>query len=268
MKVIQREISDWGDGNRHSGELAVDIHCHCLPGVDDGPATRVESLELCRALVQDGIGTVIASPHQLGRYDGRNSGKSIRDAVDALGTALAERNIPLRLLPGAEVRIDERIPRLIRSGEVLTLADQSFLLLELIPENYIDPLPLIRWLAKEEIKVVIAHPERYRAATRNPDIVRMWVEHGAVLQVNAGSLLGEFGKDAELCAWALMSRPLPLVVATDAHDMKTRPPRLSRAAEQVRRRLGPEVAARACLDNPRKLAGLGESRLIAPTPRP
>ena len=255
MNVIQREIGD-GQSIKSRGrgaELALDIHCHCLPGVDDGPATRAESMDLCRALVDDGIGTVIASPHQLGRYDGRNSGPAVREAADALGAALAERNIPLQVLPGAEVRMDERIGRLIRSGEVLTLADSAVLLLELPPENYIDPLPLIRWLAKQEIRVVIAHPERYRAVNRRPDIVLPWVEHGASLQVNAGSLLGEFGPDAERCAWALMSQPLPLLVATDAHDMKSRPPRLSRAAEQIRRRLGADIARMTCMETPRKL---------------
>jgi protein-tyrosine phosphatase len=263
MNVIQREIGDGQStkANRHGPELAVDIHCHCLPGVDDGPATRPESMELCRALVDDGIGTVIASPHQLGRYDGRNSGPAVREAAEALGAALAGRNIPLLVLPGAEVRMDERIPRLIRSGEVLTLADQTFLLLELPPDNYIDPLPLIRWLSKQEITVVIAHPERYRAVSRRPEIVQPWVEHGASLQINAGSLLGEFGQDAERCAWALLSQPFPLLVATDAHDMKSRPPRLSRAAEQIRRRLGAEIANRACLEGPRKLLGRAVERL-------
>jgi len=255
MNVIQREIGNGQStrANRHGPELALDIHCHCLPGVDDGPATLAESLELCRALVDDGIGTVIASPHQLGRYDGRNSGPAIREAVEALAAALSERNIPLQVLPGAEVRMDERIGRLVRSGEVLTLADRALLLLELPPDNYIDPLPLIRWLARQEIAVIVAHPERYRAVSRRPEIVKPWVEHGASLQINAGSLVGEFGQDAERCAWALLSQPLPLLVATDAHDMKSRPPRLSRAAEQIRRRLGAAIAALTCREYPGKL---------------
>ncbi len=257
MNVIQREIGDGqaAKANRHGPELAIDIHCHCLPGVDDGPATWADSMELCRALVDDGIGTVVASPHQLGRYDGRNPGPSIREAVHALAAALAERNIPLQVLPGAEVRMDERIPRLVRGGEVLTLADSAVLLLELPPENFIDPLPLIRWLARQAIKVVIAHPERYRAVNRRPEIVQPWVEHGACLQVNSGSLLGEFGHAVERCAWGLMAQPMPLLIATDAHDVKSRPPRMSCAAEQIRRRLGAGVAKRACLENPRKLLG-------------
>src|SRR3954469_23259507 len=97
----------------------VDIHCHCLPCLDDGPDSLVESLSLCRALVADGITTVVATPHQLGRYDLRTSGTEIARAVAALRRSLMVEGIPLRVLPGADVRLDERILRLVADGHVL-----------------------------------------------------------------------------------------------------------------------------------------------------
>src|SRR3954466_2539362 len=109
----------------------VDIHCHCLPCLDDGPDSLVESLALCRALVADGITTVVATPHQLGRYDLRNGGPDIAQAAAALQRSLMVENIPLRVLPGADVRIDERIVRLMTEGHVLRLGGGSYLLLEL-----------------------------------------------------------------------------------------------------------------------------------------
>src|SRR5215207_1514833 len=92
---------------------SVDLHCHCLPGLDDGPASLPEALELCRGMVADGTTVAIATPHQLGRYEGRNEGDAVRRAVDELNRTLAAEGVPLRVLPGGDVRIDERIPRLL-----------------------------------------------------------------------------------------------------------------------------------------------------------
>src|SRR5437762_1428407 len=145
-------------GVRHS----VDIHCHCLPCVDDGAGTMVDALALCRALVQDGITTVIATPHQLGRYHGRNEVTAVREAVAALNRRLMVEGLPLRVLPGADVRLDERICRLLDEDRVLTLGDGGvYLLLELPRETFIDPLPLVRRLLQRGVRPVLTHPERY-----------------------------------------------------------------------------------------------------------
>jgi protein-tyrosine phosphatase len=107
----------------------MDVHCHCLPGLDDGPVNTPEALALCRDLVADGIRTVVATPHQLGRYEGRNGGPQIRAAVAQLQQALAQEQIPLVVLAGADVRIDERIPELLESGEVLAVGEAGRYLL-------------------------------------------------------------------------------------------------------------------------------------------
>jgi len=234
---------------------AADLHCHCLPGVDDGPATMHDALQLCRALVSEGISTVVATPHQLGRYDGRNSGRQVRDAVDALAATLAEQSIPLEVLPGGEVRIDERVPAMVRSGDVLTLAGRVYLLLELPEAGYLDPLPLIRFLTREGITVVVAHVERYREVQRRHEIVAAWIEAGAALQINAGSLSGSFGREAERTAWRLIDQEFRLLVATDAHDSRSRPPLLSRAAELIEARYDFQTAFRACIENPWQILG-------------
>src|SRR5688572_5935816 len=125
----------------------ADVHCHCLPGLDDGPATMDDAVALCRALVADGVTTAVATPHQLGRYDLRNGAAEVRKAVAGLRQALAREGVPLTVLPGADVRVDERLPQLLEAGHVLTLADNGrHVLLELPHETYIEPLPLIRLL--------------------------------------------------------------------------------------------------------------------------
>jgi protein-tyrosine phosphatase len=209
-----------------------------------------DALKLCRALVVEGIATVVATPHQLGRYDGRNDGSQVRDAVDVLTVALAEHSIPLEVLGGGEVRIDERIPAMLRGGQVLTLAGGDYLLLELPESGYLDPLPLIRFLGRGGITAIIAHVERYREVQKRLEIVNPWIEAGAALQINAGSLTGNFGRDAERTSWHLIDQEFRLLVATDAHDIRARPPQLSHAAELIERRFGVDTAVRTCIENP------------------
>ena len=130
----------------------VDIHCHCLPGLDDGPGTMDQAVALCRALAGDGVTSVIATPHQLGRYDLINSASRIREAITELRDALASAQIPLSVWPGGDVRIDERILELIDRDQVLTLADAGrYVLLELPHDILVDPVPLIAMLSAAEL---------------------------------------------------------------------------------------------------------------------
>jgi protein-tyrosine phosphatase len=110
---------------RSGATRSVDIHCHCLPGLDDGPATLAESLRLCEALIADGVTTVIATPHQLGGYDRVNTAAVIRDAVAALTAELDTAGLPLEIFPGADVRVDERLLRLLDNDQVLTSGDRT-----------------------------------------------------------------------------------------------------------------------------------------------
>ncbi len=95
---------------RFGGERSVDIHCHCLPGVDDGPPTMEDAVALCRVLARDGFTDIISTPHELGRWDNSNQPLILRSVVKELQNRLDAERIPLNIYPGAEVRIDERIP--------------------------------------------------------------------------------------------------------------------------------------------------------------
>jgi protein-tyrosine phosphatase len=238
---------------RFGADQCVDIHCHCLPGLDDGPATLEEAVALCRALVADGITTVIATPHQLGRYDRQNRGDIVRSAVQSLRAALTEAAVPLNVLAGADVRLDERIVPLLASGEVLTLDGGPYLLLELPHETYIEPAPLIRLLASRGVRSIVTHPERHEAVRRRPELVGPWLRAGALLQLTAGSLVGSFGAKAEAAAWQWLAAGSASFVATDAHDVQRRPPCMTQAIEAIERRLGVEVARRVCVDYPARV---------------
>jgi len=229
----------------------VDVHCHCLPGLDDGPTSMVEAVALCETLAADNVGLVVATPHQLGRFESSTPAGAVRRTVERLNRALAERGVNLRVLPGGEVRLDERIAELLARDEILTLADMKrHVLVELPDEIFIDAGPLFRELRSQGVEVVIAHPERNLPLLRQPQILRRWLDRGASLQVTAGSLTGCFGRDVKQVAWELVARGWTVCVASDAHDRADGQSGLGMASEMIATRLGTEVARLLCAENP------------------
>ncbi len=232
----------------------TDVHCHCLPGLDDGPANGMETLALCGSLVTDGVHQVVATPHQLGRFEGRCEAWAIRQAVEHLNQSLERIQSPLTVLAGADVRLDERIPRLLEADEILTVGDTGrYLLLELPHEVFIDPFVLLTRLGDMGVTAVITHPERHGFLAQKPDYVKRWLEYSPCLQITAGSLAGAFGRPSEGTAWALIHAPLPVLVATDAHDITARAPRMTEAYQRLSQRLGQSVADVLCVENPQRL---------------
>lgn len=230
---------------------SVDVHCHLLAGLDDGPDTLEESIALCGALVADGITSVVASPHQLERYNRENTLAVIEAKIAELVSELQKLAIPLEIVPGADVRIDERLAKLLDVGEISTIANLGRqLLLELPHEFIVNPLSTIAMLGKRGIQTIMTHPERHRYLRGSVSGPRSWVQAGAVVQVTAGSLLGEFGNSANEHAWRLVEAGVAGLVASDAHGAQQRPPRMGEALALVSRVMGEEVARRICLENP------------------
>ncbi len=236
---------------RFDQEKYVDIHCHCLACVDDGPATTNEALALCRGLVNDCIANVIATPHQLGRFSDCNEAAQIREAVFILNEELKSNNIALTIMPGGDVRVDERICQLLENDKILTLADGGrYILLELPHQVFIDIEPLLVELACLGVQAVISHPERHPVLAKQPKILLKWLAHSAHLQVTAASLLGDFGVVAQSAAWRFLSSGWVSFVATDSHNLDSRRPRMKDAFEHISIRLGETVARLVCIENP------------------
>jgi len=245
LPAQQRRLAAFGIGQ------CVDIHCHILPALDDGPRDMSQAVALCAALAEDGITTVMATPHQLGRYDRLNSAAVIGEEIEALVAVLEAEQIPLNVLPGGDVRIDERLAKLLDAGEIISLANQEkHLLLELPHELLVDPTDTIIMLCQRGLQPILTHPERHPYLAGKDDLLSDWVDRGAVIQLTAGSLLGEFGPQASSQAWRILQRGLASLVATDSHDVVRRPPRLSRALAMLTGELGAETARSLCIDNP------------------
>jgi protein-tyrosine phosphatase len=244
----------------HRWEKFTDIHCHCLPGLDDGPRTMDEAITLCRRLVAEGIETVVATPHQLGRFDGRNDATIVRDVTSRLNTQLQKAGVGLTVLPGGDVRVDERVCRLLQADQILTLADAGkYILLELPHEIFIDVEPLLNELAALEVKAIISHPERHNVLLRQSKVVLKWLDIGAYFQIDACSLLGDWGTEVCRGAWRFLSSGWAAFVATDAHDTSARRPRMRAAFKRICTRLGEDFARLVCIENPTRLVNSEET---------
>ena len=231
----------------------VDVHCHILAGIDDGPADWAESLAMARLAVADGISTVVATPHQLGNY-GENDGDRIRASCRQLQGLLRQRGVPLRVVPGADVRIEPDMVGKIRSGDVLTLADhRRHVLLELPHEVYFPLDRLLRSLHAAGLVGILSHPERNRGILARPQVVEPLVDAGCLLQVTAGSLVGTFGPQIKGFAEWLVVERLVHFIATDAHGATSRRPLLKRAFDRVAEIAGQRAAWELCSRNPGRL---------------
>ena len=232
----------------------TDIHCHCLPGLDDGPSTVFEAFVLCQALAAEGIATVVATPHQIGRFEGRNEAASVREAVRRLNQTLKNNGVPLNILPGSEVRVDERVCQFLKDDKIMTLADSGrYILLELPCQVSIDITPLLTELASMGVQCVISHVERIAPFVVQRRIQLTWLEHSAHMQITASSLMGDFGPEIQRAAWSFLNSGWAALVATDSHNIDFRRPRMKAAFQRISTRLGEDFAHLVCIENPSRV---------------
>lgn len=220
----------------------IDLHFHCLPGIDDGPGSWDQAVALCRAAEADGTSTIVATPHVL-RDPWLNEEPGTRDElILRLNTLLGGKP---RILPGCEYWFGLDAVELAEKGEAgpLTRLNRGpYLLVEFMPGF----VPREAGAAFHELAVmgltpVVAHPERNSAFARSPERLGALVEKGAVVQVTAASLAGDLGRGVQLVADDLFASGLVHLVASDAHSTDRRPPRMAAAREWVRKAWGQEA---------------------------
>jgi protein-tyrosine phosphatase len=232
----------------------VDIHCHLLPAIDDGAKDWAESLAMARMAVEDGIGTIIATPHQLGNFS-QNAGDDIRGRVAELQQRLDAEKIALQVLPGADVRIEPEMIAGIARGDVLTLGDhRKHVLLELPHEMYLPLEPVLVELAQRKITGILSHPERNLGILRQPSVLAPLVDAGCLLQVTAGSLCGAMGPECQKFSDWLLGEGLVHFLATDAHGPRSRRPLLRRAFDRAYELTDEGTALDLCCVNPGRVA--------------
>jgi protein-tyrosine phosphatase len=237
-----------------SAEAFVDIHCHLIPEIDDGAKSWLETFAMAEMAVADGIGTIVVTPHQLGTYS-HNSGDLIRQRTAELQAELDAHEIPLEVLPGGDVRIEDDMVSGLRHGAVMSLADhRKHVLLELPHELYFPLDGILDELRRNDMVGILSHPERNQGLLREPALVESLVDAGCLMQVTASSLIGGMGGAPQEMAEWMLANGLVHFLATDAHGPKSRRPLMTRAFERVVELSDWEVAVDLCCRNPRAVA--------------
>lgn len=220
----------------------IDLHCHILPGIDDGAKDMESALAMARMAVADGIRVLACTPHV---YPGmfENDTRGIRGAIEALQARLDEEKIALRLVIGADAHVTPELPRRLKEGTVPSLDGTRYFLLE--PPHHVAPPRFDEYvfnLLAAGWVPVITHPERLSWIEAHYEMFAGLVSQGAWMQVTSGSLTGRFGDAARYWGERMVDEGLVHILATDAHSLRGRPPLLTEGAEAASRYVGREEA--------------------------
>ena len=256
----------------------IDIHAHILPKLDDGAKTLEESIQMCRISYQDGIRTIVATPHILmGIYGNdrssiltelqelkaaiaecglQNAGCGIKNLDTKMSSQLgSESRIPnseFRILAGADVHFSSDFLQRCEREEIVTVNDQGrYLMVEFTFQGipYQAEEVLFQLLAKGIIPI-ISHPERNREIAQSPNRYYGMIRMGCLGQVTAMSLTGGFGPEAKRTAEKLLSKRLIHIIASDAHSTDRRPPILSAGVKAAEKIVGKEAAKKMVTEYP------------------
>jgi len=242
--------------------MMIDIHCHILPGIDDGATDPDESQKICELAVNLGCQAMIATPHQRHPAWWNTDLVRLEILLEKLQKQVGDR---LRLDLGAEIRVGKGFMRDLDQFEesgLASLAGSDYLLLEFERrELSVDPIDIVERVQASGWRPIVAHPEFIRALAQDHGLTKALVEAGALTQVTAMSVNGDFGFEARDCTMALMDSGLVHFVASDCHGHRRRPPGLKGAVSKIKARWGQELATQLTVENPRAVL---ENRPVEP----
>ena len=231
----------------------IDLHCHILPGVDDGAPDLATSLAMARMAVADGITVTACTPHIMpGIYD--NNGPAIRQAIADLQAVLDGEQIPLKLVCGADVHIAPDLVEGLKAGRVLALNDSRYFLFE--PPHHVAPPRLAQVvfdIMAAGYRPIVTHPERLTWIENHYDLISHLADRGVWMQITAGAVTGRFGRRARYWSDRMLDESKVHILATDAHNLRNRSPILSEARKLVAKRFGEVAATEMVLTRPQMI---------------
>jgi protein-tyrosine phosphatase len=228
----------------------VDIHCHILPGIDDGAKTMEQSINMLRQAYREGIRGIIATPHyHIGRT---KSDKALCEKViDLLREEVDRLGMNMELYLGMEIYYYSEAMEMLKENKIQTMADSRYILIEYDPSTDYQRIKQgVRDAVSSGYYPIIAHVERYSCLVLDDSKCEELVDSGSLLQVNASSITGDYGKDAMKFIKKLMKKELVSFVATDAHSDGRRCPKIAESFEYVRKKYGEDYAKLIYRDNP------------------
>lgn len=196
----------------------IDIHTHLIPNVDDGSKNVDITFKTFEEAQRVGFTDIILTSHYIPEYN-ETKKEELTFWKENLQEVLKSKNSKLKLHSGMEIYISENINEFIEQGKLLTLANSKYILMELPMNTTVNYLNyVIYFLESIGLKLIIAHPERYRNVQKTPNIVKEYIEKGCLMQCNYGSILGKYGKEAKDTIKYLLKNNLVHFIATDCHN--------------------------------------------------
>jgi len=228
----------------------VDLHHHLLPGLDDGSPDLETSLAMARLAADDGITHIVCTPHASSRYT--FSPELIEEKLATLRAALARESIPLTLASGCDFHLSyDNIKDAIAHPSKYSLNATDYLLIELPDHGLSTSLEEIFYqLRLAGLTLILTHPERNPTLQRDHGRLAAWLREGMLVQITTSSILGKMGETARKMSQTLLANRWVHFLATDAHNLTTRPPLMSEARNIVARHYGDSYANRLCTENP------------------
>lgn len=236
-----------------------DLHCHFLSDIDDGPMSMSDSLAMAQHAINSGITHSVVTPHlHLGRYE--NFNEDIKNAFNEFKSILKLNNINLALGYAAEVRVCPDIMTWLSEDKIPFLGNYDgykILLLEM-PHNHIPSGidNMVHWLIQKNIRPLIAHPERNKEIMANPLKLKPLINSGALLQLTAGAVAGEFGEKCYQTSNYILENGLATILASDAHNLKHRPPELESGRKRAENIIGESKSWDLVLNTPKKISAV------------
>jgi protein-tyrosine phosphatase len=228
----------------------IDLHSHILPGVDDGSPDLATSLAMAKMAVADGIKVMACTPHFMpGVYD--NESSDVTQRVHTLNQQIRDEGIDLTVVTGCDAHIRPDFVSCLRDGRILPVNNSRYVLFE--PPHNIAPPRLEDLLFNIVVTgyiPILTHPERLKWIENNYEIFERLVSIGVWMQITGGSLTGRFGKRPKYWAEKMLGAGMIHILATDAHNLGSRPPILSDARDLVARELGADEANNMVLLRP------------------
>ncbi|WP_155304561.1 tyrosine-protein phosphatase [Desulfosarcina widdelii] len=233
----------------------IDLHCHILHAIDDGPATIEESVQTAAALIETGYGLVVATPHMIPGTAWMPPINHVKSRVRQINEAIRLAGMELEILSGMEIALDPLIPDLLDDGRLLPLGNSSCLLVE-PPFQQLPPgwRQLVFTILAKGHTILMAHPERCPQLSANPKWIEDLIQSGVYLQINWGSFLGHYGKPAKRAAIRWAQTGWIHCLATDSHHPGRRHfAGMQKAAVKLAEMIGEANLCQLTHDNPQRL---------------
>lgn len=229
----------------------IDMHSHILPNIDDGSKSMKETLNMIYEGVKYGFDRIVLTPHYIEGYYQKDETTRI-ELIERIQKEIKEESVKLYI--GNEIYLSENILKLLKERKISTINNSNYVLFEL--PRCIKPMNLnnmIYEMLEHKIKPILAHPERYEFIYEEPEIIYDLIEKGVLMQANYGSIIGSYGRKAEIIVKKLLENNMIHMLGTDIHRENTIYKKIPQIIKELNEIIGEEKQIELTETNPNKV---------------